>query len=285
MNLSCHVNICRFSLFTYDQYNFNLNSAFSFLTGRKNHPADLRIVLIGGKEFYGLNELPGGRSSAGNIILGQSVFDVSRRTAQSEARQQEVLSRHVTVVDTPGWWWWYPREDTSKLDQIEIQKSVHLCPPGPHAFLLVIPVKLHLNNEHKPSLKEHLELFSPDVFSHTIVTLTAVGPCSDEKIQSNIKKSTTLKWILQECGNRKHVLNISNREDKAQVQMLFEKIDAMITANRGSHYSVDGAHGNTLREETKVWTERASQRFDQMQKQRMKLRALIDGKLQIFVSF
>lgn len=240
----------------------------------------MRIVLIGGRHLDGLLS---GRSSAGNIILGQNVFDVNRRTAQSEVRQQEVLSRHVTVVDTPGWWWVYPRVSTPKLDQREIQKSVHLCLPGPHAYLLVIPVDLYLSKLVKTSLQEHLELFSGDVFSHTIVLFTAVAPCRDETIEAEIKRSPTLQWILQLCGNRKHVLNIRNREDRAQVKMLFDKIDAMIEANRGRYYSVDETHGNVLREEMKVWAEGASERFDQVKKQRNKLRALIEGRLHVSV--
>uniref|UniRef100_A0A087Y3X5 GTPase IMAP family member 8-like n=1 Tax=Poecilia formosa TaxID=48698 RepID=A0A087Y3X5_POEFO len=239
-------------------------------SAQSNHSTELRIVLIGGR----YNNLLSGKSSAGNFILGQNVFDTSRRTAQSEARKQEVFSRRVTVVDTPGWWWVYPREDTPKLDQIEIQNSVHLCPPGPHVFLLVIPVDLYLPELVKASLKQHLELFNVDVFSHTIVLFTAVDPCSDE---SNIKDDPVLQWILQQCGNRKHFLNISNREDRDQVKKLLEKIEALITNNGGRHCSVERSQGETLRKEMRDLTERASKRFDQVQKQRKKLKELTEG--------
>ncbi|XP_007557540.1 GTPase IMAP family member 8-like, partial [Poecilia formosa] len=240
----------------------------------QSHPAtELRIVLIGGR----YNDLPSGKSSAGNFILGQNVFDTSRRTAQSEARQQEVFSRRVTVVDTPGWWWNWPREDTPKLDQIEIQNSVHLCPPGPHVFLLVIPVDSHLSQLIKGSLKQHLELFNADVFSHTIVLFTAVSPCSDEKIESKIRRSPVLQWILQQCGNRKHFLNLSNREDRDQVKKLLEKIETLITINGFRHCSVDRSQGEALRKEMRDLTERASKRFDQVQKQRNKLKLQIEG--------
>ncbi|XP_015253284.1 PREDICTED: uncharacterized protein LOC107099599 [Cyprinodon variegatus] len=196
-------------------------------TSALSRPAtEMRIVLIGGR----YDDPSSGKSSAGNIILGHNVFDTSRRTTQSEARQQEVLGRRLTVVDTPGWWWHYPREETPKLDQIEIQNSVHLCPPGPHVFLLVIPVRSNFSQHVKPSLKEHLELFKADVFSHTIVLFTAVHPCSDETIESEIRGSPVLQWILQQCGNRKHVLNISNREDRDQVKMLLEKTEKDLKA-------------------------------------------------------
>ncbi|XP_023204896.1 uncharacterized protein LOC102233465 [Xiphophorus maculatus] len=243
----------------------------------QSHPAaDLRIVLVGGR--YG--RIPSGESSAGNIILDQNVFDASRRTAQSEARQQEVFGRRVTVVDTPGWWWLWPKEDTPKLDQIEIQNSVHLCPPGPHVFLLLIPISLHLSQRVKASLQQHLELFNTNVFNHTIVLFTGVDPCSDEKIESKIRRNSVLQWILQQCGNRKHFLNISDKEDRDQVKKLLQKIETLITINGSRHCSVDRSQGEALRKEMTDLTERASKRFDQVQKQRKKLNTLIsDGKV------
>ncbi|XP_023204891.1 GTPase IMAP family member 8-like isoform X2 [Xiphophorus maculatus] len=234
---------------------------------------ELRIVLIGGR----YDDLVSAKSSAGNIILGQNVFNTSRRTAQSEARQQEVFGRRVTVVDTPGWWWLWPREETPKLDQIEIQNSVHLCPPGPHVFLLVIPTGLYLHQKVKSSLKQHLKLFNTDVFSHTIVLFTAVDPCSDEDMESKIRRRPDLQWILQQCGNRKHFLNISNKEDRDQVKKLLGKIETLITINGGRHCSVDRSQGEALRKEMTDLTERASKRFDQVQKQRKKLKLQIEG--------
>jgi len=192
-----------------------------------------------------------------------------------------VHGRQVTVVDTPGWWWMYTREDTPKLDQIEIQNSVHLCPPGPHAFLLVIPFDIHLPQISKPSLKEHLELFGAEVFTRTIVLITSPVPCSDKNVESKKKRSPTLQWILQQCGNRRHVLNISNKQDSAQVLKLFEKIEAVVADNEGSHYTADITHGKALRKEIKVLAERASKRFDEVEKQRRNLKALIGGKSQI----
>uniref|UniRef100_A0A3B3UV66 AIG1-type G domain-containing protein n=1 Tax=Poecilia latipinna TaxID=48699 RepID=A0A3B3UV66_9TELE len=208
--------------------------------GSQSQPAtELRIVLIGGRRSDGSLR---GKSSVGNFILGQNVFDTSRRTAQSEARQQEVFGRRVTVVDTPGWWWYWPTEDTPKLDQIEIQNSVHLCPPGPHVFLLVIPVDLHSSQLVKASLKQHLELFNADVFSHTIVLFTAVTPSTYEEKMSRIRRNPVLQWILQQCGDRKHFLNLSNREDRDQVKKLLDKIETLITINGGRHCSVDRNH-------------------------------------------
>ncbi|XP_047212016.1 GTPase IMAP family member 8-like [Girardinichthys multiradiatus] len=248
-----------------------MGAAVDIFSSGQSHPAaELRIVLIGESNSKA-------SSTTGNIILGENVFDTSRRTAQSEAKQQEVFGRLVTVVDTPGCWWHYPSEDTAELDRIEIRNSVHLCPPGPHVFLLVIPVDLYLPQRVKSSLEEHLQLFNEDVFSHTIVLFAADDPCSDEMIEYDIEDSPTLQWILQQCGNRKHVLNISDKEDKDQVRMLFEKIETMVTNNGGRHCPVDRRQGEALRKEMTDLSERASRRFDQVQKQRRKLKELIEG--------
>lgn len=242
--------------------------------GQSRHPSELRIVLIGGRE---LNGGPSNKSEAGNIILGQSVFDTSRRTAQSVARQQEVHGRHVTVVDTPGWWWHYPRENTPMLDQIEIRNSVHLCPPGPHAFLLVIPVDLTFPDIFRPSLEEHLKLFSERLLDHTIVLFTVDAPFSDKDLEYEISLWPALQWILKQCGKRKHILNISDRQDSTQVIVLFKKIEALIAENAGSHCSTDSADGNALKEKKEAVIERASKRFAEVQTKRRELRALIEG--------
>ncbi len=232
-------------------------------------------MLIGGRE---LNGSPSNKSATGNIILGKSVFDTNIRTAQSVARQQEVHGRQVTVVDTPGWWWHYPRENTPKLDQIEIKNSVYLCPPGPHTFLLVIPVGIEFPWIFKPSLEEHLQLFHEDVFNHTIVLFTADALCSDLSLEYEIRMYPALQWILEQCGNRRHVLNVSNTQDSTQVETLFKKIEAMVAENAGSHYSIDSADGNAVREKMEAMVERASKRFAEVQKKRRKLKALIEGE-------
>uniref|UniRef100_A0A3B3DK85 AIG1-type G domain-containing protein n=1 Tax=Oryzias melastigma TaxID=30732 RepID=A0A3B3DK85_ORYME len=215
---------------------------------------DLRIVLIGGRRGSKRS-----KSSTGNLILGQNVFDTSSRTAQSTARQREVHGRLVTVVDTPGWLWEYSREETSELDQIEIQNSVHLCPPGPHAFLLVIPVEFNFPRIFKLSLKEHLELFNADVLKHTIVLFTAFTPIREENIQHYIKKYPTVQ---------------------TQVLELFRKIEELVTNNLNNPYSVDETQGIILTQKLQSFVENASRRRNKVLKKRQKLRAQIEGMLQ-----
>uniref|UniRef100_A0A3Q4GED0 AIG1-type G domain-containing protein n=1 Tax=Neolamprologus brichardi TaxID=32507 RepID=A0A3Q4GED0_NEOBR len=187
-------------------------------------------------DFFTLQELtgePSNKSLSGNIILGQNVFDTSRRTAQSVAGQQEVHGRRVTVVDTPGWWWHYPLENTPKLDQIEIQNSVHLCPPGPHAFLLVFHHSFFI------AVQEHMRLFRDDVWKHTIVLFTRGDWLGVKTVEERIESEEGLQWLMKQCGNRYHVLDNMKDDDEMQVQDLLEKIEEMWAGNEDSHYKVD----------------------------------------------
>ncbi|XP_041634293.1 GTPase IMAP family member 8-like [Cheilinus undulatus] len=235
---------------------------------------ELRIVLVGGEELTGQSSTI---SETGNIILGQRIFETDRRTAQSVVRQQEVHSRRVTVVNTPHWFWHYPRENTPYLDQMEIQNSVHLCPPGPHAFLLIIPIGVPFIPVMKLSLMEHLQLFHKEFFKHTIMVFTVEKSRTNRFVEDEISFWPDLLWVLQQCGNRKHALNIRDQQDGTQVQTLLEKIEAMVVENAGRVYSVDAAEGRALTEKMETIAERASKRFFEVQRRRRELRALIQG--------
>lgn len=135
------------------------------------------------------------------------------------------------------------------------------------------------------SLKEHLKLFHKDVLNHTIVLFTAEDAWDEKNVETTISEWSEMQWILEQCGNRKHVLCVSNREDSSQVEKLFEKIEAMVATNGGRHYPIDRAHGNALREEMKAISDRASKRFVEVQTHRRKLRALIEGTASHFTKY
>ncbi|XP_036376346.1 uncharacterized protein LOC118772160 [Megalops cyprinoides] len=192
---------------------------------------ELMIVLLGGRYA--------GKSSAGNTILGREEFESGIRTAQCVKRQGEVAGRQLTVIDTPGWWRNSSVKNSSELNKQEIVRSVSLCPPGPHSLLVVINVSKSFTDTTRRSVEEHLELLSERVWRHTIVLFTRGDWLGDTSIEQHIEaEGKALQWLVEKCGNRYHVLNTEKRADGTQVRELLEKIEEMVTRNRGGHFTI-----------------------------------------------
>ncbi|XP_063049615.1 GTPase IMAP family member 9-like [Engraulis encrasicolus] len=188
--------------------------------GESLHLSELRIVLLGYEDA--------GRSSSGNTILGREEFDTVGITAQCVKRQEEVAGRHVTVVETPGWYGKFTVDETSKITKEKIELSASLCPPGPHALLLVIRVDRSFTDKLRRSVQQHLELLGERVWSHTIVLFTCGDWLGDEPIEQHIEREgESVQWLVEKCGNRYHVFNNKRRDDHMQVTHLMEKIEEM----------------------------------------------------------
>ncbi|XP_069055033.1 GTPase IMAP family member 8-like [Lepisosteus oculatus] len=202
------------------------------------HLSEIRIVLLG--------ERRSGKSSSGNTILGRDEFDTEGVTEECVKRQGEVAGRQITVVDTPGYSS-FPciiRTDPQHVRQ-EVVRSVSLCPPGPHALLLVIPL-ITLREKQRRSVKEYLELLSERVWRHTIVPFTWGDELTDTTIEQHIERGgEELQWLVEKCGNRYHVLNNKNRGDRTQVTELLEKIEHMVAGNYGLYFTTDIKEINT----------------------------------------
>ncbi|MBN3312462.1 GIMA8 GTPase, partial [Atractosteus spatula] len=167
-------------------------------------------------------------SSAGNTILGREEFDTEGVTEECERRQGEVAGRQITVVDTPGWHL-NNIKSTSEWVKQETVYSVSLCPPGPHALLLVIPL-ITLTEKQRRVEKEHLQLLSKTVWRHTIVLFSCGDTLTHTTIEQHIERGgKKLQCLMEKCGNRYHVLNNKNRGDRTQVTELLEKIEDMVT--------------------------------------------------------
>ena len=180
-----------------------------------------------------------GKSSSGNTILGTEEFDL-RTAAQCVKREGEVAGRRVTVVNTPGWCRTCPVEDTAEMVKQEIVRSVSLCPPGPHALLLFVQGLTSFTEEEANYIEQHLQLLSERVWSHTIVLFTYGDYLGDTTIEQHIEtEGKALQRLVEKCGNRYHVLNNKNRGDGSQVTELLDKIEEMVSGNRGRHYEID----------------------------------------------
>ncbi|XP_062399831.1 uncharacterized protein LOC134089404 [Sardina pilchardus] len=235
--------------------------------------SDMRIVLLGIRAA--------GKSSSGNTILGREDFSTSGRTAECVKREGTTAGRHITVVEAPGWWRSYTVEQTPERDKHEIVLSVSLCPPGPHALLLVINVNESFTETHKRAVQEHMELLGERVWSHTIVLFTWGDWLGDTSIEQHIESGgEALQWVVEKCGNRYHVVN-NKKSDGGQVTELLEKIEEMVAGNTGHHFNFDAAILKELKEKKKEEERRAEERKMKVQKQRKTLRSSAGGDFPI----
>ncbi|XP_048123868.1 GTPase IMAP family member 8 isoform X1 [Alosa alosa] len=240
------------------------------LSGQSKPLDKLSLVLLGARGS--------GKSSVGNtIISGQEEFNRKRRTAHCVTKTCRVSGRQVSLVDTPGWWMNYYAQDSPASMKRELMRSAHLCPPGPHCFLLVVRVDKAFTVMYARALQEHVELLSERVWNHTIVLFSFGDWLGDTTIEQYIEsEGRAIQWLVEKCGNRYHVFNNKSKGDGFQVTMMLEKIDEMLAGNSGHLYEKDEKIFMELEKRRKADKGRARDRAMKVGKQRKVLRSLVE---------
>ncbi|KAG7326804.1 hypothetical protein KOW79_010205 [Hemibagrus wyckioides] len=191
-------------------------------SGSSPKAPECRIVLLG-KAGAGKNRVAG-------VIMGDRTLNEESEECLLHEGEQE--GRKIYVVNTPGW----DRisiECTTKEIKNEIIRSVTLCPPGPHALVLVIPI----NHEDELSVNElesasrHMELLSKRVWHHTVVLFLCKGHVEESTMKKHFQKAEKL---LEKCGGRHCVMRLS--ESETPVPGLLEEIDSMVEENAGDFF-------------------------------------------------
>ncbi|XP_054863176.1 GTPase IMAP family member 4 isoform X3 [Amphiprion ocellaris] len=165
-----------------------------------NRLPEIRLVVVGWR-------WPG-KSLTGNTIIGKEEFRLERAAEFCVTRQTEVDGRQVTVVDTPG----------------------------PHAFLLVIPVGMFTEVD-RARIEEHVSLFGEHVWRHTIVVFTWAEILRSISIERYIRREgKDLQWVLEKCKRRYFVINNCIFGEHPQVGRLMEKVEKVV-AEEGGYYN------------------------------------------------
>ncbi|KAJ8352698.1 hypothetical protein SKAU_G00241740 [Synaphobranchus kaupii] len=188
--------------------------------------SDITMVLLG--------RFCAGKCSTGNNILGKKAFDTTINTLECVVKQSKVNGRKVTVVLTPGWQRDFSgqedQEDTQNIKD-RIKQSESLCPSKPHAFLLVIYCDSSFTETDRRRVEEHLSVLGEEASERTLVLFTWGDKLGETTIEMHIERWNELRWLVDKCGNRYHVLD-NKSTDRSQVGELLEKVDEMLTESK-----------------------------------------------------
>uniref|UniRef100_A0A3B5AZW0 AIG1-type G domain-containing protein n=1 Tax=Stegastes partitus TaxID=144197 RepID=A0A3B5AZW0_9TELE len=248
----------------------------SLMRERIRPVTDIRIVLLGAKGS--------GKTSALNTILGRESSQQSNRTAQCVVGKGVVFGRQVTVVDTPGWWMNYFCNETPVFDQREMVWGLSLCPPGPHIFLLVIRVDRAFTETYRRAVREHLELISERIWNRVLLLFSFGDWLGGTTIEQHIEsEGEPLRWLVERCGNRYHILNSKTKEGGFQVRELIGKIEEtmMTGSSSGWHYEIEKRVLEQLEGWMKQEKERAKERLMRKEQQRQMAKSQL-GELDTF---
>uniref|UniRef100_W5KSW4 GTPase IMAP family member 8 n=1 Tax=Astyanax mexicanus TaxID=7994 RepID=W5KSW4_ASTMX len=195
---------------------------------------ELRIVLLGKRGA--------GKSSAGNTLLAKQPFYTAASsqgvTKDCSVRTSNVDGYRIRVVDTPGW------SDIIQMDEkiiLEIAEWIDQSDPGPHVFLLVLPIG-RFTKEEIDTVQQILEVFGEEAHKYTMVLFTKGDDLEEKTLEDYLKGiHPDLKKILEVCGGRHHVFNNRDKENHKQVSDLLEKIKLMVERNEGPTTVVENA--------------------------------------------
>ncbi|XP_063180234.1 GTPase IMAP family member 1-like [Chroicocephalus ridibundus] len=192
----------------------------------------LRLLLVGRSRA--------GKSSTGNILLGERVFrsNFGTQTVTSSCSQAQGRwgDEDVTVIDTADIL--NPRIAIGQAYK-EISHCVRLSSPGPHALLLVTKLGQFFEEDTK-AVQRLQDIFGVHVLRHTIVLLAHAEEAAEGSLQEHLcsDSSNALLDLILQCGRRYcsfHTRAVGARRDQ-QVAKLMAMVYQVVRENGGKWY-------------------------------------------------
>lgn len=146
------------------------------------------------------------------------------------------------MVDTPGW---NIDDGDAPGEKLDSQNSTvahirHLCYPGIHAMLLVVPIGEPFTEHHRKGLVDRVEVAGTDVWKFSIVLFTRADRLWGNGVEEFITEGgKALQRLVERCGNRYHALDNTCTDNSTQVNELLQKLEEMVQENEGSFFAMD----------------------------------------------
>lgn len=179
-----------------------------------------------------------GKSSTGNTIFGCHIFEtdmqLSRVTQICERASVMIHSRPVAIIDTPG----LNRIGSMEREVTrEILKSISLYTPGPHVFLLVMPLG-NLTNDDESMHKLMESMFGKSIWKYTVIVFTHGDRLGDKTVNDVIACSDKgLRDFIRKCSGGFVLFNNKDTDNYMYVSELLKKIDTLMAINGKGCYT------------------------------------------------
>ncbi|TWW69348.1 Coiled-coil domain-containing protein 134 [Takifugu flavidus] len=175
---------------------------------------------------------------SGSSVTKHCQHGITELTENQDSQKDgtERRKRKILVVDVPGF------GDTSLSgEQIldEVTKCVAVAAPGPHAFLLVVPLGRYTDSENQ-ALCQLAGIFGENaVRHHTVVLFTRGDELEGLEIETYLRDSRNplLNSLIERCGGRYHVFNNKETGNTLQVEELLMKVDNMVKHTAEGFYT------------------------------------------------
>nr|XP_020478789.1 GTPase IMAP family member 4-like [Monopterus albus] len=195
--------------------------------------SELRLVVLG--------RTGAGKRSAVCTILGLQDSEQGEDpavTQECSKHRGQAAGRQVAVVSSPPW---FGSECNPEGRRKHISSFIALSSPGPHVFLLCVPVNQPADGEAK-ALAVLNKLFGPSAVSrHTIVLFTHMEELEeDEQLDEYLTTwRQDLLELVGKCGNRYHTLETRGEEpgNSTTVEELLEKVEQVLRGSGAQHLS------------------------------------------------
>ncbi|XP_049602059.1 GTPase IMAP family member 7 [Syngnathus scovelli] len=194
---------------------------------------ELRVVVLG-------RNGTGGRATVCSILGLQDTNQGNDDPNSNDCCKYrgEAAGRQVLVISSADWF-------SSDIDPEErrrhISSLITLSSPGPHAFLLCVPVNEPADGETK-ALDVLEKLLGPSSVSrNTIILFTNMEELEEEETLEDylITWRKDLRTLLERCGGRYHTLETQSEEPKASeaVENLLNKVEQVVEESEDQHFS------------------------------------------------